>query len=104
VRLGARVTQPPDDAAAATSEYVCITVEDEGKGIPREHLGQVFEPFFTTKGVGEGTGLGLAVAYGIVREHGGWIEVESEVGRGSRFSILLQRAADPGKQMTELAS
>ena len=68
-----------------------ICVKDEGAGIAREHLGRVFEPFFTTKDVGAGTGLGLSVAYGIVRDHGGWIAVESEVGRGSRFSIYLPR-------------
>ncbi len=66
-----------------------IVVEDEGTGIPPEDVPHLFEPFFTTKGVGEGTGLGLAVAYGIVSEHGGRIDVTSTVGRGSRFAIVL---------------
>ena len=72
-----------------------MSVEDQGTGIPREQLARVFEPFFTTKAVGEGTGLGLAVAHGIVAEHGGWIEVESDVGKGSRFSIFLPPPAEP---------
>jgi signal transduction histidine kinase len=69
-----------------------VSVSDAGAGIPPEHLPHVFEPFFTTKDVGEGTGLGLAVAYGIVREHGGSIEVSSELGRGTRFTIVLPPA------------
>ena len=67
-------------------------MEDQGAGIAPEHLTHVFEPFFTTKDVGEGTGLGLSVAWGIVRDHGGWIDVESEPGRGSRFTVLLHPA------------
>ena len=67
-----------------------IDVQDEGVGILEEHVAHVFEPFFTTKDVGSGTGLGLAVAYGIVRDHGGWIEVETEPGRGSLFRVFLK--------------
>jgi two-component system NtrC family sensor kinase len=95
VTVGTRAARPPADRDAPQAEYLCVSVEDQGTGIPREHLARVFEPFFTTKGVGEGTGLGLAVAHGIVAEHGGWIEVESDVGKGSRFSIFLPRPAEP---------
>jgi signal transduction histidine kinase len=66
-----------------------VIIEDSGQGIPPEELRHVFEPFYTTKKVGKGTGLGLAVSYGIVGGHGGTIEVESEVGRGSRFTVSL---------------
>jgi signal transduction histidine kinase len=65
---------------------VHITVTDTGEGIPPENLTKIFDPFFTTKGVGNGTGLGLAVTYGIVQEHGGTIEAKSD-GRGSTFLL-----------------
>ena len=68
---------------------VAIVVSDQGKGIPEDHLPRVFEPFFTTKTVGEGTGLGLSLAYNIVQEHGGSISVSSGPGRGCRFEVLL---------------
>jgi len=67
---------------------VMITVRDTGEGIPQEHLSKIFDPFFTTKGVGNGTGLGLAVSYGIIQEHGGTIEAQSD-GNGSTFAISL---------------
>ena len=95
ISIGTRRTRRSSSAREA--DYVCVTVEDEGTGIPREQLARVFEPFFTTKRVGEGTGLGLAVAQGIVAEHGGWMEAESDVGRGSRFSIFLPRPPEPAE-------
>jgi len=76
-------------STGASLSETWIRFEDTGCGIPKEHLHRIFEPFFTTKPVGQGTGLGLSVSYSIVRRHGGSIEVESEVGRGSRFTIRL---------------
>jgi signal transduction histidine kinase len=89
VRIGSVHATPPAEAKQPSGEYRRIEVEDEGAGIAPEHLPHIFEPFFTTKGVGEGTGLGLSVAHGIVADHGGWIEVESTLGRGTRFRIYL---------------
>ncbi len=70
-------------------EAVRVSVRDSGKGIAREHLPRIFDPFFTTKDVGKGTGLGLSISYGIVEKHGGRIEVASEVGKGSTFTVVL---------------
>jgi signal transduction histidine kinase len=69
--------------------FACITIADHGTGMSEDTLERVFEPFFTTKDVGEGTGLGLAVAYGIVQEHGGFITVQSNPGEGSRVEVYL---------------
>ena len=68
-----------------------IRIADTGCGIPKEHLNQLFDPFFTTKDIGKGTGLGLAVSFGIIQRHGGTIEVVSEPGEGTRFTIRLPR-------------
>lgn len=81
--------RPPADMGGGEGEYLCVLVRDDGAGIPEEDIPHLFEPFFTTKDVGEGTGLGLSVAYGIVRDHGGWIDVASRVGEGSCFSVHL---------------
>lgn len=80
---------PPADVGTADVDWLCIRVRDSGEGIAPEHLPHVFEPFFTTKDVGDGTGLGLAVSYGIIREHDGWIVVESHLGQGTTFSVYL---------------
>ena len=80
---------PVTGTAGHAGDWLRIRFEDNGTGIAPEMLGKVFDPFFTTKDIGEGTGLGLAVTYGIVKEHGGEIRVESEPGRFSRFTIFL---------------
>ena len=69
--------------------FVCLSVSDTGTGIDEANLSHVFEPFFTTKEPGKGVGLGLSAAYGIIRAHGGWIEVDSAPGRGSTFRLYL---------------
>jgi len=76
---------------ALTENKIYIRFKDTGIGIPRENLPKLFEPFFTTKKKGKGVGLGLSVAYGIVREHGGTINVESGVGKGTTFELELPR-------------
>lgn len=84
-------------AEHSPGEYVVLHVRDEGEGIAEATLDRIFEPFFTTKGIGGGAGLGLSVSYGIVRAHGGFISVETEVGKGSCFSVYL-----PTRALTEV--
>jgi len=81
-------------ATELEGDCVVVHVEDDGCGIAAEHLERIFDPFFTTKPVGEGSGLGLGIAHGIVRSHGGEISVETRARGGSRFSVHLPVAAD----------
>ncbi len=85
---------PPAGSPGPCDEHAAIVVEDEGEGMSDSIKERLFEPFFTTKEVGQGTGLGLSVAYGIIHEHGGWIDVQTELGRGSRFTIHLPESTE----------
>ncbi|PSJ63969.1 cell cycle histidine kinase CckA [Pseudaminobacter soli (ex Li et al. 2025)] len=86
------------------ADYVLVEVEDTGTGIPADIMKKVFEPFFTTKEVGKGTGLGLSMVYGIVKQTGGFIYCDSEVGRGTVFRIFLPRHIAEAKPVLELVA
>ena len=81
-------------AAGHAGAFIRLRVRDTGPGVAPDALPHLFEPFFTTKDVGKGTGLGLAVAYGVVQEHGGWIECHSVLGQGACFDVYLPQAME----------
>ncbi len=90
---------------ARPGKFICVSHSDTGSGIPPEILPRIFEPFFTTKELGKGTGLGLATVFGIVKQHGGWLQVESELGKGTTFHVFLPATelpvAKPGEADTQ---
>jgi len=101
----ANIAVAPEDARdgseLAPGDYVGIVVEDSGTGIDPVILPHVFEPFYTTKEPGQGTGLGLATVYGIVKQSGGYVSVDSALGAGTRFTVLLPRADEPPAHQRE---
>ena len=95
-------TQVRTTPEACPGNYVMVSVADTGMGIKPDHLDKIFDPFFTTKEIGKGTGLGLSVALGIVKSHGGFIQVESELGRGTTFRVCLP-ASDANADRNSMA-
>jgi signal transduction histidine kinase len=89
VAIRRQTAAPPEKGGDGHGAYYGVEIRDQGAGIAEENMPHLFEPFFTTKAVGDGTGLGLSIAYGIVQEHGGWIDVISRPGQGSCFTVFL---------------
>lgn len=104
IRMSLRTFAPQEPrpfAHMAPGTWVALSVADTGTGIPREILPRIFEPFFTTKHPSQGTGLGLAQVYGIVKQHGGFIDVETEEGKGSIFTVYLPTAEEAKSEEKE---
>ena len=95
IAVSSTAAQPCPDLALPAERYACVSVTDQGVGIPAADLQYIFDPFFTTKDVGQGTGLGLSIAYGIVQDHGGWIDVCSQPGQGTRMAVYVPMEEEP---------
>ncbi|QLY25656.1 ATP-binding protein [Bdellovibrio sp. KM01] len=96
--------KPNKDSKLNKSGWVQISIQDSGKGMSAETIDKIFDPFFTTKGVGQGTGLGLSISYGIVQNHGGEVQVRSEVGVGTEFIVILPIFPPVQEKNTQLLS
>jgi len=95
IAVSSTAAQPCPDLALPAERYACVSVTDQGVGIPAADLQYIFDPFFTTKDVGQGTGLGLSIAYGIVQDHGGWIDVRRQPGQGTRMAVYVPMEEEP---------
>ena len=84
---------------AQPGQYAMLSVTDSGSGIPQDVLAHIFEPFFTTKAAGYGTGLGLAMVYGFVKQSGGHVKITSKVGTGTMVTIYLPRLLEAGQEL-----
>jgi two-component system cell cycle sensor histidine kinase/response regulator CckA len=96
--------KPDAHPEARTGTFVCLTVSDTGSGMDAETLSHLFEPFFTTKEVGKGSGLGLATVYGIVKQHQGWVEVQTQLQVGTTFRVFLPGAAQEESRSAQAAN
>ncbi len=102
--LNLRADELREHPEGREGEFVCLSVSDTGCGIEARTLPHIFEPFFTTKEVGKGTGLGLATVYGIIKQHLGWAEVESQVGKGTTFHVFLPCLREAAAPVAEEAA
>jgi CheY-like chemotaxis protein len=100
VDLAGDLASTYQDLAVKPGKYVRIRVTDDGSGIPEENLDKIFDPFFTTKEVGKGSGLGLAMVYGIVQNARGYVNVQSGEGKGTVFDLLFQVASGEERELT----